>query len=139
MASMKLFFKIIGGALASWYLSLSPVVTALILLSSLDIFSGLVRAWNQKNLSSTVSRKGMTKKAMIFIIVGAAWILDKKLGIQAATSIELSAMVAGFYCVTEVISIIENATQIGLPVPKALVDKLHAANSAAEAPVEVKK
>jgi len=120
---MKDFFKLVG-LITAWFAGFSPVISALVILVLMDIISGLLKAWSQKKMSSQVSRVGMTKKAMTFLIVGAAYVLDNQLGMKTATSIDFSAMVAGFYCVTEIISIVENAKELGLPIPKTLVERI---------------
>jgi phage-related holin len=43
--------------------------------------------------------------------------------------IELGSAAAGAFCVTELISIVENASAIGVPIPKVITDLLDKLNT----------
>ena len=78
-----------------------------------------------KKLSSSVGFKGICRKVLIFMLVGASNILD--LHIIKSGSVLRTAVVF-FYLSNEGISLIENATHLGLPVPdklKAVLEQLH--------------
>jgi len=93
-----------------------PLIQTLVVLILLDFASGLLYAWGTGTVSSDASYKGMTKKAMMLLLVGAAstYNATQSLGFDAA------AAVAGFFCATEFISITENAGRLGVPLPKVL-------------------
>ena len=61
--------------------------------------------------------KGIARKIIIFVLVGVANILD--IYILGHASV-LRAAVICFYLSSEGISILENATQLGLPIPEKL-------------------
>ena len=82
-------------------------------------------AVSDKKLSSSVGFKGICRKVLIFMLVGISNILD--LHIIKSGSVLRTAVVF-FYLSNEGISLIENATHLGLPVPdklKAVLEQLH--------------
>jgi toxin secretion/phage lysis holin len=97
-----------------------PLVQTLVVLIALDFASGLLLAWSTGSVSSDASYRGMAKKAMMLLLVGAAHAYNatQPLGFDAATA------VAGLFSTTEFISIIENAGRLGLPIPKPLMDAM---------------
>jgi toxin secretion/phage lysis holin len=72
-------------------------------------------------LSSQVGGKGIAKKVLIFALVGLANIIDLKI-IGDGSAIRTAVIF--FYLSNEGISILENAAEFGLPVPKKLKDIL---------------
>lgn len=87
----------------------------------LDYLSGVLVAWSKKQLSSEVGRKGLTKKFMIIIVLIGAVLLDRL--IDNGTWV-FRTLVCYFYVANELISLVENASNIGLPVPEKLKDAL---------------
>ena len=74
-------------------------------------------AISDKKLSSEVGFKGIAKKIAIFLLVGIANIIDVDV-IQNGTA--LRTAVIFFYLSNEGLSILENAGNIGLPIPEKL-------------------
>lgn len=95
---------------------LHALIQTLCLLVALDFASGMLIAITRGELSSDASFRGMARKAMQFILVGAAHVYNatQPLGFDAG------AAIAGFFCATELISITENAGRLGVPMPKIL-------------------
>ena len=92
-----------------------------------DIITGLFCAIASKTLNSTTSFRGMTRKAVMFIIIGMAATIEPFTG-----EIPLARLVALFYCIAEVISILENAAMLGVPLPKILVDSVEKLRKASD-------
>lgn len=88
---------------------------ALLVLVILDYITGVLNAIDQKRLSSSVGYKGITRKVLIFVLVGTANVVDVYILGKAGV---LRATVIFFYISNEGISILENASYLGLPVPK---------------------
>lgn len=97
----------------------SAAMTTLVILIGLDMASGWVRAYVQKQLSSKESLTGVLRKTLIFVAVAVAAQADTLLG----TSLARNAVVI-FYCASEGLSIVENLVAVGLPVPQALKEAL---------------
>lgn len=107
---MKNIVQIFFGTPDGW---LFAVITLVVL----DYITGICAAIHNKELSSEIGAKGIAKKITIFAVISLAHILDEYVlkdggAIQTMTSI--------FYIVNESISILENATRTGLPVPEKL-------------------
>lgn len=87
----------------------------------LDYLSGVLVAWNKKELSSEIGRKGLTKKFMIILVLIFAVLLDRLIGNGTWV---FRTLVCYFYVANEAISLLENASNLGLPVPEKLKDAL---------------
>ena len=82
-------------------------------------------AVGDKRLSSTVGFKGIFKKVLILMLVGIAHMLDAAV---IGTGSVLRTAIIFFYLSNEGVSLLENATHLGLPVPeklKAVLQQLH--------------
>ena len=93
----------------------------LILLISLDYFTGVVKGIYNKRLSSEIGFKGLCKKVVMLISVAAINSLQKGLGIY---DIPIREMFVMFLACNEGISLLENAVNLGVPIPQKIVDKL---------------
>ena len=88
---------------------------------AMDYITGLISAYIDKNISSSIGFKGIAKKVFIMALVAVGHILDTYI---IGDSAVFRSAVIGFYLANEGISILENAGKIGLPLPKKLVDVL---------------
>ena len=96
-------------------------MASLVALSAIDYASGVMQAIKTHTLSSSIGFNGIFRKAMIFLMVGVAHIVDRQLpGNQTLCR----DAVIYFYLANEGISIFENAVALGVPVPAFLKDKL---------------
>ena len=94
---------------------------ALVVLIVLDYISGVMAAAVKKELSSAVGAKGIAKKVFMLLIVVVANIVDVNV---IGEGHALRTVVIIFYIANECISLIENAGELGVPVPKKLLDVL---------------
>lgn len=105
------------GALAGYlWGGWSTALDLLLAFVVIDYISGIIAAGMESRLSSSIGYRGILKKVSIFIIVAAAHLVDCALG-TAHTFREAAAF---FYMANELLSIVENAGRIGLPVPGIL-------------------
>ena len=112
----------IGGTLG-WYLGgLYGFLYALIAFVVVDYITGVLRAIVEKKLSSRIGAHGIAKKVAIFLVVGIGHLIDTYL--LGGTGAPLRTAVIFFYIANEGVSLLENATSIGLPVPAKLKDIL---------------
>lgn len=91
---------------------------ALIAFMTIDYISGVIVAVVRHELSSEVGFKGIAKKVLILALVAVGHILD--VHVLGGGAVCRSAVI-GFYLANEGISILENAGELGLPLPKKLI------------------
>lgn len=129
MREMQFIMSTIGGAIG-WYLGgVDGFIYALIAFVVVDYVTGLMVAVLERKLSSHVGFRGIFRKMLIFIMVGIGNIIDINL---LGNGSAVRTAVIFFYVSNEGISIVENAAQIGLPVPKKLLDVLEQIKSKGE-------
>ena len=118
-------FAAIGGWLGYFLGGCDGLLYALIAFVVIDYLTGVMCAINDKTLSSEVGFKGICRKVLIFLLVGIANILDIHV---IGTGSVLRTAVIFFYISNEGVSLLENASHLGLPVPqkiKAVLEQLH--------------
>lgn len=119
--SFNIIVSTLGGILGRFLGNMDGILYALVIFVILDYVTGVLYAVEEKKLSSAVGYEGIARKVTIFILVGIANILDSYILGQSGV---LRAVVIFFYLSNEGISILENATQLGLPVPEKLKNVL---------------
>lgn len=97
------------------------LLTTLVMFTVLDYLTGVMVGIVQKNLSSAIGFKGIFQKIMMFVMIGVAHILDEQI---LGSGNVLRSVTICFYASNEGISILENATHLGLPVPSKLTEVL---------------
>ena len=122
---IQLMFTAVGGWLG-WFLGgCDGLLYALIAFVVIDYITGVMCAINDHSLSSEVGFRGICRKVLIFLLVGIANILD--VNVIGAGSVLRTAVIF-FYISNEGVSLMENATHLGLPVPekiKVVLEQLH--------------
>lgn len=91
---------------------------ALIAFMVLDYITGVLVAIAKHELSSEIGFKGIAKKVLIMALVAVGHILDAY--VLGGGAFCRSAVI-GFYIANEGISILENAGELGIPLPKKLI------------------
>ena len=124
----RIGFAAIGGALSYLFGEMSFMLIALLVLEICDYITGVMCAIVKKELSSSVGFKGIFKKILILIFVLLGHFLDGLLH----TGDVFRTAVCFFYIANESLSIIENATTLGLPVPAAVKNVLAQLKSKAD-------
>ena len=100
----------------AWDLSLMILVTVM----ALDYVTGVTRGYVNKQLSSEYGFRGLAKKLTIFYVLILAVLIDRIIG----NGWIFRTLVIYFYIAMEGISILENATILGVPFPTKLKDVL---------------
>lgn len=103
------------------------MMITLLLFMIIDYISGIMCGIANKNISSAVGFKGIFKKIMIILLVGITNMLGMAINIEG-----LRYIVISFYLANEGISIIENASILGLPIPQKIKDVLEQIKSSSE-------
>ncbi len=123
--TIQIIITLLGGLFAYLFGELDAFLYALIIFIVIDYITGLMIAFNNKKLSSSVGFKGITKKCTMLLMVIVANIIDKNI-LQDGNVIRTAVIF--FYLSNEGISIIENASALGVPVPKKLLKVLEQIN-----------
>ena len=111
----------IGAVLGFMYGEVSGVFWALVAFMALDYISGVLVAISGKKLSSKVGFKGIAKKLFILVFVSVGHITDTY--VLGGVPVAMTAVTL-FYIANEGISIVENASALGLPVPQKIKNVL---------------
>lgn len=114
-------FAALGGAVGAVMGGFDGFLYALIVFVVVDYLTGVMVAVLDKKLSSEVGFHGIFKKVVIFALVAVGHIVDSYV-IQNGSVIRTAVIF--FYLSNEGISILENASVLGLPVPQKLKDVL---------------
>ena len=137
----------IGGAIASFFCGLPPIIWVLLAVMSIDFITGVICGLMGKSkktetggVSSNAAFKGLMKKMLIILVVLLAALLDKAVSMGTGTAFEA---VAGATCLwfiaSEGFSIVENVASMGVPVPKFLLQALEIMRRKADPAEEEKK
>ena len=121
-----------GGAVASFFCGLPPLIWVLVAVMSIDYLTGLACGWMgvspktpNGGLSSKEAFQGLLRKGLIILVVLLAALLDRAVAMSA--DIEFAAVSGGtilWFVASEGISILENAAAMGVPIPKILLNVL---------------
>ncbi len=112
-----------------YYLGIVAVpVIILCMVMMIDYATGMISAWKNSELSSKKGILGIIKKvcylAMICVGMGVDWLIYSgitQIGIEAEHTVFFGVLVTVWLIINELISILENLRNIGVPLPKFLV------------------
>lgn len=105
---------IVGYLYGGW----TAMLNALLILVVIDFLTGWAAAWINGELRSMKGYIGIAKKVGIFLFVTVAHVIDGVLGDMHF----LRDAVIFFYIANELLSIIENAGKMGIPMPPAFIN-----------------
>ncbi|AKL76662.1 phage holin family protein [Bacillus velezensis] len=97
----------------------------LLILSILDVITGIIKAWKMKQLRSHSAWFGYVRKMLSFMVVIVANIIDTITNLNGV----LTFGTVLFYIANEGLSITENLAQIGVKIPPVITDRLHVIES----------
>ena len=122
------------GALCAYGVQLLVPVLVLVVVMLLDYATGMAKAWNAGELSSRVGLRGILKKVGYVATVGVAAVVDWLLRYGAGTlgwdwpgKFLFASIVIIWLVINELLSILENVSAMGAPVPdfvQSLLQKL---------------
>ena len=124
-AKIQIAFTALGGWFGYFLGGMDGLLIALLVFVILDYVTGVMRAIADHELSSAIGFKGICRKVLIFALVGVGHVLDTHV---VGTGSALRSAVICFYLSNEGVSLLENASHLGLPVPdklKAILSQLH--------------
>lgn len=132
----------VGGAIASFFCGLPPIMWVLLAVMTIDYITGILCGLMGKSqktetgyLSSGAAFIGLLKKALIILVVLLAALLDKAVSMGTGVTFEA---VAGATCLwfiaSEGFSILENVASMGVPIPGILKQALEIMRKKGEVP-----
>lgn len=101
----------------AWDIALMVLVCFMVL----DYLTGLIKAYLTKKLSSNIGLHGIARKSVILIVLIMSVMLDRIL--NSGTWV-FRSLVCYFYIANEGLSILENCSVIGLPIPSKIQEAL---------------
>ncbi|WP_342769268.1 phage holin family protein [Peribacillus asahii] len=111
----KLCIACIGGFTSYLFGPMSLLLDTLVLFMIVDYISGMMASAYEGKLSSSFGFIGIFKKIFMLFIVAIAHSLDKFLGGHIIRDVTLY-----FYLSNELLSIIENAGRLNIPMPEVI-------------------
>ena len=133
---------IISAALAAFAVymgALAVPIIVLMVMMIIDYLSGMSAAWVHGDLSSRVGAKGIVKKvgymALIVVAMGVDYLIYS--GTTAANitvnyNMWFGLLVAVWLIINEMISILENLSKLGVPIPDFLTKIIQRLKNSAE-------
>ena len=119
------------GALAAYFNILLVPLAVLICVMIIDYGTGMAEAYINKTLNSRIGVKGILKKIGYLVLVCVGGVVDYLIGAGLASAgIDYSSycfglIVAVWLITNELISILENLSELGTPIPQFLVKIVH--------------
>jgi len=133
----KEFQMIVSAAFAGlmYYLGIVSIpIIILICAMIIDYATGMTAAFYNAELSSKKGIKGIIKKVGYLALVAAAMILDwlisqglQQINVNMNYSVFFAVLVAVWLIINELISVLENLSRMGVPIPnflKNLINRL---------------
>lgn len=115
-------FAGLGTVLVYMFGGFDVALQCLLIAIVIDYISGLIKAYVTKTLDSKVGFKGILKKVGILCIVCLAVLLDRITGESGA----IRTLVIYYFVANEGLSILENLSIAGLPIPQSIKKALQA-------------
>lgn len=98
-----------------------------------DVFTGILKAVKNKELSSTRAREGMYKKASFILFIAFGYLADYAMNyVDLGFNFPAAATICTLIILTEAISVLENLGQINPDLVKLVAPFLSALNSKKE-------
>lgn len=118
----KIYSIVVGSlltALTFLFGEWTHVLTLLAVILFFEMATGLGKAFVNETVDSRIMFKGLIKKSAIFVVIVIAHFFD----ILMHTGIAFQTTVCLWYIGLEAVSVLENLSEMGVPVPKFVLDK----------------
>ena len=144
--TFKALFAVAIGGLAAYFREVAIPLIILIVVMIIDYISGMAKAWIKAELSSKVGLKGIIKKICYLLVVCVAAVVDwlitsglQKVGINITVNYLIGVIVTIWLIINELISILENLSVVGVPLPPFLSAVVHKLKISVENSTEPEK
>lgn len=124
MKYIKIFLGLFNSVIGYLLGGFDTMLISLLIFMIIDYITGIIKAIIDKKLSSKIGYIGICKKFLILFVIVISTILDRITGFNNS----IRYLVIGFYLANEGLSILENAVEIGIPVPEKIKDVLNNIN-----------
>ena len=115
---MKTFIATFGGFCGYFLGGWDTTLKVLVIMAAIDYITGVIAAGYNGELKSKVGFKGIAKKVVLFLLVGVTAQLDAAFGSNSA----IREATIFFFMGNELLSLLENAGRMGIPLPQALTN-----------------
>lgn len=115
---LKSFIVAFGGFCGYFLGGWDTTLKVLVIMAAIDYITGVFAAGYNGELKSKVGFKGIAKKVVLFLLVGVAAQLDSAFGSNSA----IREATIFFFIGNELLSLLENAGRMGIPLPSALTN-----------------
>lgn len=136
---IKALTAIIIGGLSAYLRVLAIPVIVLMAVMIIDYTSGMLKAWVNAELSSKIGLKGALKKVGYLLVICVAGVVDwlitsglTSVGIDIGINFCFGLIVTIWFIINECISILENLSILGVPLPPFLTSAVHKLKIAVE-------
>lgn len=128
MEKIKAFFTMVFGALASLFGVLAIPIILLVTCNIIDYITGLLASkYRNQRIDSYKGLKGIIKKVCMWLLIVVGAIVDQlvsyasgQIGLNIPFAFAIACVVAVWLICNELISILENINDIGVPLPSFL-------------------
>lgn len=96
------------------------LLKSIIVLMFLDYVTGICKSFYQKRINSSIGGQGIIKKVLYLCSITVSVILDKLLSMNGS----LRTLVITSFIFNEILSILENSSEMGIKIPKYLYESL---------------
>lgn len=136
LTQTKAVLASIAGVVASLFGGFDYYLGLLLMIMLIDIVTGLIYAIEKKSLSSAIMRRGVLNKVIILMLVALGVVIDRAFATELSAGITIGGFtliirncVIFWFCVEEGISVLENCSKLGVPVPKVIKQLLECIES----------
>ena len=128
-----------GAAVGLYFRELVIPVAVLVAVMVLDYVTGMADAWAARQLSSKTGLLGIVKKLCYLVAVAVAVVVDwviqsvaAKAGLDMGNFYAFGLLVTVWLILNELISILENLSTLGVPLPEFLMKIIEKLKKTAE-------
>ena len=124
--------SVVLGALASYFNVLLIPVLVLVAVMVIDYATGMTSAYKNGQIESKVGLLGILKKVSYLVLVAVGGVVDYLIcsglataGFDFGITYCCGLIVCVWLIINELISILENLSELGTPIPRFLVNIVH--------------
>ena len=117
---MEKIFSVLGTFFLFLFGDFDFLLKAILALMLLDYITGVCKSFVKKKVNSSIGAKGIIKKVIYLCIIAVSVILDKMLNTNGG----LRTLVITSFIFNEILSILENSSEMGIKIPKVIYNSL---------------